>query len=134
MGYNPSYEIYPKKVKCVEISAQSRLADTAWRFVLVMIPWKHTQVSNGVAIVSKELETKLFLRNSIEMAGSNCCTDLGMRGQKGTNFIPYILLNTNTYNIPSAGMIMYCSGTLWFYFGNYLNRSQKWLKEMLKAF
>lgn len=29
MGYNPSYEIYPKKVKCVEISAQSRLADTA---------------------------------------------------------------------------------------------------------
>lgn len=29
---------------------------------------------------------------------------------------------------------MYCSGTLWFYFGNDLNGSQKLLKEMLKAF
>lgn len=28
---------------------------------------------------------------------------------------------------------MYCSGTLWFYFGTCLNRSQKWLKEILKA-
>lgn len=53
MGYNPSYEIYQKKVKCVKISAQSRPADTAWRFVLVMIPWKHRQVSNEVAIVSE---------------------------------------------------------------------------------
>lgn len=87
MGYNPSYEIYQKKVKYYKISQQSRLADTAWRFAVVMVQWKHIQVSNKVAIVSKGLKTKLFLRNSIKMAGSNCCTDLGMRGQKGTNFI-----------------------------------------------
>lgn len=29
MGYNPSYEIYQKKVKYGKISQQSRLTDTA---------------------------------------------------------------------------------------------------------
>lgn len=52
-----------------------------------MIHWKHIQASNEVATVLKGLKTELFLRNSIKMAGSYCCTDLGMRGQKGTNFI-----------------------------------------------
>lgn len=37
MGYNPSCEIFCKKVKYVKVSEHSRLAGTALTFLLVMI-------------------------------------------------------------------------------------------------
>lgn len=68
------------------------------------------------------------------MAGNNCCIDLWVREWKGTLLLFYkFISNTNRYNISSVDTIMYCTGTLWFYFGTCLNRSQKWLKEILKA-
>lgn len=57
MGYNLSYEIFCKKVKYAEVSRHSRLAETAWTFVLLMILVELIRVSNKARVASKELET-----------------------------------------------------------------------------